>query len=111
MRSFFLVSTLFAFTAQAEEPIRLFPGYLTKIRCEGRLLVSAVGNEGLIRLEALPKELGCGVLLKPVGQSGKTNLILETSAGTIERVVTVEGSSGLSPQARELDYRLKGDPQ
>jgi hypothetical protein len=47
------------------------------------------GNEAMVRLEALPKELGYAVILKPLVSSRKTNLILETSTGTTERLIDV----------------------
>ena len=79
--------------------LRLAYGYVYRVRCDGRLLVSAVGNESLIRLDALPRELGCGAVLKPLQSSGKTNLIFETSAGTVIRAVEIvsrlEGGAGL----------------
>src|SRR5690606_26489110 len=58
--------------------LQLPVGYITKATCHGRLLISAVGDEQLVELSALPRELGCGVLLKPKVDRGKTNLILET---------------------------------
>lgn len=93
-------------SAWAEQPaIRIFPGFVTKVQCEGKLYVSAVGNDQHIQLEALPKELGCGVILKPTGRGlGKTNLLLETSTGTIDREVDiVEGI----PTARERVIRVR----
>ena len=93
--------------AAADDSVRLYPGYVSRIQCEGKLLVSSVGNESLVRLEALPRELGCGVLLKPVGPAGRTNLILETSTGTIERVIEVAPPKG-SPAQGDLHFRLKG---
>lgn len=91
----------------SRESIRLFPGYVTRIQCEGRLLVSAIGDDRAVRLEALPKDLGCGLLLKPSVNSGRTNLLLETSTGSIERVVLIESSS-VPPQAKDLSFVLKG---
>jgi hypothetical protein len=78
------------------ETLSLHSGYIYRLRCEGRLLVSAVGNEQLLRLDALPRELGCGAVLKPLQSQGRTNLILETSAGTVIRTVEIRsgGSSG-----------------
>lgn len=84
--------------AENGDVILLYSGYLTRIRCEGRLLISAIGNEELVRLEALPKELGCGALLKPRAQSGQTNLVLEMSTGTLTRRVEI---SPHSPSANE----------
>ena len=74
-----------------EEVIKVRLGYVTKVACEGRLYISAIGNESLVGIEALPKELGCAVMLKPMGRSGMTNLILETSLGTVLRDVRVIG--------------------
>lgn len=98
----------FVALAQAEEGLRLYPGYLTRVQCEGRLLVSAIGNEQLVRLEALPRDLGCGVLLKPIGPAGRTNLILETSAGSIERIVEISAANRTLPSRSELTYRVQG---
>ena len=68
-------------------------GYVKKIPCEGRLYISVIGNSKLVQLEALPKELGCGVVLKPLATSGRTNLILETSTGTIEEEIIIRGGA------------------
>lgn len=68
----------------AADVLKLKVGFVTKLACEGRLFVSAVGNDRLVSLEALPKELGCAVMLKPIGGVGETNLILETSSGTVK---------------------------
>lgn len=93
--------------AIGSEPIKIYPGYVSKIHCEGRLLVSAVGNDSMVRLEALPKDLGCGVLLKPLVSAGQTNLILETTGGTVERLIEVGRPLG----ALRLVHLLKGDGQ
>jgi hypothetical protein len=95
-------------SAQASSGIRVFPGFVTKVQCEGRLLVSAVGNDELVLLEALPKELGCGVILKPTGKAlGVTNLLLETSTGTIERELQVTAGMPL-PSQRMVRLRAGG---
>lgn len=85
---------------------RLYFGFVTKIRCEGRLLVSAVGNDGIVRLEALPREIGCGVLLKPLVKSGETNLFLETSVGTIRRMIIIRGGNATSASL-QVDLRAE----
>lgn len=105
-----MITTVAVAIAALAQSLRLYPGYVTRVECSGRLLVSAVGNEALVRLEALPKELGCGVLLKPLSASGRTNLILETSSGTIERVVEV-GAGKNPPKSEDLFYRLQGGTQ
>lgn len=84
-----LVGILFAQSealaaSSAVEVLKLKVGFVKKLTCEGRLFVSAVGNDRLVHLEALPKELGCAVILKPIGGVGETNLILETSTGTVK---------------------------
>lgn len=86
--------------------LRIFPGYVTKVSCEGKLLVSSIGNDGMIRLEPLPATLGCAVLLKPLAASGRTNLILETSSSSVQ--VTVEVRTGI-PTNQDLQVSLKGD--
>ncbi len=83
-----LVSNTFA---ASSEVIHLKAGFVHKLSCEGKLFISAIGNDAIVRLEALPKELGCGVILKPIVASGRTNLILETSTGSTERQVVIEG--------------------
>lgn len=105
-----LLSWLIYQAVAADRPeavIPVYPGYVTRIQCEGRLLVSAIGDDRVVRLESLPKDLGCGILLKPVAGNGRTNLLIETSTGTIERVVQVQ-SSHTSPQAGDLSFVLKG---
>ena len=92
--------------APVAPPLRLHPGYVYKLICSGKLLVSAVGNENLVRLEAIPREIGCGALLKPVAPSGATNLILETSTGTVARAIEVVPSS-TRPDARDLEITLQ----
>ena len=104
----FVVHFLLGSALADEAKIRLYPGYLTKIRCEGRLLVSAVGNDSLVRLEPLPKDLGCAVVVKPLSIKGQTNLLIETSTGTIERIIEISPASIL-PTPNQLEYRLKGD--
>ncbi len=69
--------------------IKLYFGFVTKVYCEGKLLASAVGNDELIKLEPLPKEIGCGVVLKPIQKFGKSNLLIETSTGTIQVLIEV----------------------
>ncbi len=103
-----LITLFISSSVSAEEVLKLYPGFITKVRCEGRLFVSAIGNDALVRLESLPKELGCGVLLKPLSGSARTNLILETSTGTVRRVIAIAPSSE-SPRASDLEYRAKGD--
>ena len=71
----------------AEDVLKLRVGFVQKVSCSGKLYVSAVGNDSLVRLEALPKELGCAVILKPTGLYGRTNLILETSTGTVVKIL------------------------
>lgn len=96
-----------------ETSIKLFPGFVTKIQCEGRLLVSAIGNEDLVRLEPLPKELGCGVLLKPLhlksNGPSQTNLLLETSTGTIRKMIQVTTNSSPPGSAADLIHQFKGE--
>ncbi|MBY0472104.1 hypothetical protein K2X30_13135 [bacterium] len=94
--------------AKEVQRIHLYPGYLTKVACAGRLLASGVGNENLVRREALPKDLGCGIWLVPLVSSGSTNLILETSAGSIEVLVDVVPASR-QVQIGDLKYEFKGD--
>jgi hypothetical protein len=91
----------------ADRAVTLYAGYLTRIECDGRLLISAIGNESLARIEALPKEIGCGVLIKPLASSGQTNLIIETSSETYERILRVQ-PPGSFPGRDALSIRLTG---
>lgn len=86
---------IFALSARAEaaENVNLAFGFVTKLSCRGRLLISAIGDDRLFELSALPKEIGCGVLLRPKQSSGHTNLILETTGGTIHRLLTISKSA------------------
>lgn len=99
-------------TAEASKPelIRIYSNYVTSVRCEGRLLISAIGNENLFRLEPLPQGIGCGVLIKPLSAKGRTNLFLETSTGTIEKVVEVLPADR-NPSVSDLKIFLKGGQQ
>lgn len=101
-----MIPILFLAAVTSTGSIELYPGYISRIECEGKLILSSVGNEQLVRLEALPKELGCGVLLKPSGAPGRTNLILETTTGTIDRIVEI-GGKGASPKNEELRAHLR----
>jgi hypothetical protein len=94
----FFIGVFSCASAFGDAPLQLQAGFVYRIHCQGRLLVSAVGDDRLLRLEALPKEMGCGALIKPLQSSGKTNLILETSAGSIVRLVELLPlSSGRAP--------------
>jgi hypothetical protein len=89
-------------SAFAASALQLPVGYIIKATCHGRLLISAVGDEQLVELSALPRELGCGVLLKPKVERGKTNLILETTSGTVNQVVEITKNA-----PRLLEVELK----
>ncbi len=101
---FFLPSVGFG----EDKRLMLVPGFLTKVKCQGRLLVSAIGNEFLVKLEALPKELGCGVLLKPLALSGKTNLILETSSGSFQRIIEISNQKPTN-KAQTLEIEIRSE--
>ena len=85
------------------ELIILYAGYLTQVKCSGRLLVSAIGNDRLVILEPLPKDLGCGVVLKPTGIAGRTNLLLETSTGPISLMVDVRAGGIPKPEQLTIE--------
>jgi len=96
---------LIAPLAQASDggKVSLYPGFVTKVQCRGKVLVSAVGNESLVRLEPLPNEMGCGVILKAKARSGTTNLILETSTGTHRPMIEIRPNAKPSPADLLLD--------
>lgn len=88
--------------AFAEKPIPLSVGYVSKIICHGKLLVSAIGNDSIIELNALPRELGCGVLVRPKAEFGRTNIILETTSGTVNQVLEITKN-----KTTDLEIELK----
>ena len=94
--------------AESSKPIHLYPGYTTRINCQGRLLLSAIGNDQLVQLDALPSELGCGMLLRPKTGKGRTDLAAETSAGSILRIVNIETENS-QPEASALIYVISGE--
>lgn len=95
-------------TSEASEPIRVHPGYVYKFRCSGRLLVSAIGNEKLVRIEALPKETGCSVLAKTEAAHGATNIYLETTVESVNRIIEIVPGR---PNLTDLDRSLSGGAQ
>jgi hypothetical protein len=87
------------YSAAAAAPpgaLTLQVGMLLKVNCKGRLQVSAVGDDRRLQVEALPKQLGCAVILKPL-RPGRTNLILETSAESLMRNVVIKAGSEPKP--------------
>lgn len=101
-----LLSTLNSESASIPT-LRFKPGYVYKIRCEGRLLISSIGNESLIQAAPLPKEIGCGMILKPIAPKGSTNLLIETSIGTIQRLIEVDPNTP-SPTEKEFILTSEG---
>lgn len=92
--------------SNADETIKLYSGYVTKVSCKGKLLLSSVGDELLVKLDAYPSQLGCGLLLKPLQSQGKTNLILESSSYSIQSVIEIRKSH---PDNADLKIELKGE--
>lgn len=86
--------------------IVLYSGFITKVRCEGKLLISAVGEPNMVALEALPQQVGCGVLLKPLAKFGRTNLVLETSTGSISLFVEIAAPNGRLDLSK-LDVKVR----
>ncbi len=111
-----LVLGLKVSVAQAEIPtFSLYAGYLTQVHCRGRLFVSSVGDPHLLQLEAFPKELGCGVVLKPKGPLGATDLLLKTSTGDYHFIVDIQKAPlGLKSTQLEIHFEpngLKGESE
>ena len=100
---FFLA--LLSFSA-SEKTITLYNGYLTKLSCEGKLLISAVGDQKLVALEALPNQVGCGVLIKPLVQSGRTNLALETTTGSVSVILEI-AQPNQKVNSSQLDLKVR----
>jgi hypothetical protein len=100
-----LVFSMQAYAATYEK-VTLHPGFVTKLQCRGKVLVFAIGNESLVRLEPLPNEMGCGVILKAQASSGTTNLILETSSGSYKPMIEIQNKT--KPSSSELWIDLGG---
>jgi hypothetical protein len=81
--------------------IVLYPGFLTKVECQGRLLISAVGNEQMVERSALPADVGCGLYLKPLTNGGRTNLFLETTTGTVKRTLEIARIGTAQPKGAD----------
>lgn len=91
--------------------VTLFAGYVSQVKCVGRLLVSAIGNDRLVQLEPLPKDLGCGVVLKPLlNDAGRTNLLLETSAGSVSLIVVIHKGGQPSPKELTVEVSSQESP-
>ena len=102
-----LASLILASAHAATDPvIVLHAGYVTKVRCEGKLLISAVGESSLVALEALPQNVGCGVLLKPLTKTGRTNLVLETSTGSVSILVEI-AAPGQRVDRGQLEVKVR----
>lgn len=83
-------------------------GMLQKVSCKGRLQVSAVGDEKKVQIEALPKSMGCAVILRP-RRAGRTNLLLETSAQSILKPIHILPEGAIrTPAVREELVNEKG---
>ena len=86
--------------------LRLVSGYVYRVHCQGRLLASAIGDDRVVKIEALPKEMGCGAILKPTQTHGTTNLIVETTTGSEIRVIDVVPGSA---RPAVFDLYISGD--
>lgn len=106
MKALALSLVLSAAQAASTSTVVLNAGYITKVRCEGRILISAVGEPGLVALEALPANVGCGVLLKPLAKSGRTNLVLETTTGSVGLLVEIVSPNGRVDRS-QLDVKVR----
>jgi hypothetical protein len=100
---FVLLMSHFA-AASESQAVALYSGYLTQVHCQGRLLISSVGNPALVRKEAYSKEVGCGVLLSPQAAQGRTDLLLKTSTGDQHLILEVHSDR---PQAAALEIWLR----
>jgi len=85
--------------------LTLFSGYLAQVHCRGRLFLSSVGDSRIVQWEAFPKELGCGVVLKPKGMLGSTDLLLKTSTGDVHLIVEVRKPL-IEVQPRSLEFEV-----
>ena len=106
MKLIFLLGTLLPGVVIGSE-IELYPGYVSRIDCTGKLILTSIGNDKLVQIEPLPDALGCGLLLKPLQMSGTTNLVLESSSQSATAVVQVLDNRK-PKSAKDLRYQLKG---
>ncbi|OFZ06126.1 MAG: hypothetical protein A2X97_02210 [Bdellovibrionales bacterium GWA1_52_35] len=91
-------------------PVRLYLGFVTRIECVGSLKSSALGNPALAQVEAIPREMGCGLLLKPK-KTGRSNLIVITGSGSSHRIVEVEGVERGRIKRDDLEVHFAPDPE
>ena len=101
--SFFIA---YASYGSTDRSIVIFNGFVSKIHCEGKLLISAVGDPKILFLEALPPQIGCGVLIKPLVQSGRTNLVLETTSGSVSAIIEISPPKS-KISTSQLEFKLR----
>ncbi len=80
--------------SMAATPVRLRPGFVTKLNCRGKIIASSLGNSELLELQVYPKNNDCAVFLRPRRLAGETNLFIETNIESYElRLLVSENSS------------------
>ena len=65
--------------AASSKNLTLYKGYVSRLNCRGKLLISSIGNEALATMAPVPGEYGCTVFIKPLESAGTTNLLKEDS--------------------------------
>jgi hypothetical protein len=90
------------------EIITVYNGYKTQIHCRGTLYISAIGNDNLVKKEAFPEKMReCGIILSPLQASGRTDLLLKTSAGDFHPILEIRNAQ--QPKASDLEVYLSHD--
>jgi len=107
---FGLITLICGLSALGSEmpPVRLYLGFVTRVQCVGSLKSSALGDPMLVQVEALPREMGCGLLLKPK-KSGRSNLIVITGSGNTHRIIEVESAERGRIKRGDLEVLLAPD--
>ena len=95
---------------ESHSAVPIYLGYISQIHCKGRLILSSVGNPKLVNLSAIPKELGCGVLIEAQVESGTTDILLKTSTGDIHRILEILKSKN-QLTASQLEIYFNSDMQ
>ena len=84
----FFLGLIFSNLSNASD-LTLYFGFVTKVKCQGKLSASVIGNDALVKFEPMPSELGCGGFLKPLQQKGQTNFFIETNVTSSKAVIFV----------------------
>ncbi len=104
MRALFFATALALASSSYASDLKIAPGFVTKLKCRGKLRASASGNDELLEVRPFTDGGQCALFVKPKALAGKTNLFVETS--TASHSVQIEVRSGVTVNEYDL-WRLK----